>query len=144
MRPYVFLLYHVPMTRKPTSSPSSYYVYVLRCQDGSLYAGITTDVPRRLAEHLSGRPPGAKYTHAHPVVGLAATWTAPDRSTASSLERRIKQLTRTQKLDLVKGRLEADELFSPPRPAGAFIRVSPQQRGWFWRKAHTMGHNQQP
>ena len=132
------------MTLKPTSSPSSYYVYVLRCQDGSLYTGITTDVPRRLAEHLSGRPPGAKYTHAHPVEGLAATWTAPDRSTASSLERRIKQLTRAQKQALIKGDLEVDGLFSLPLPPGTFTRVSPQQRGWFWRKARTMGHNQQP
>ncbi|MDY2626565.1 MAG: GIY-YIG nuclease family protein [Coriobacteriales bacterium] len=129
---------------KRTSPPSPYYVYVLRCQDGSLYAGITTDVPRRLAEHLSGRRPGAKYTQSHQVKGIVAAWTAPNRATASALEFRIKRLSRSQKLELVKGRLEADELFSPPQPPGTFVRVSPQQRGWFWRKARAMGHNQQP
>ena len=42
-----------------------YYVYLLRCTDGSLYAGITTDVKRRFLEHLAGGNKGAKYTKTH-------------------------------------------------------------------------------
>ena len=41
----------------------TYYVYILRCRDGSLYTGLTNDLPRRWALHVSGR--GAKYTRAH-------------------------------------------------------------------------------
>jgi putative endonuclease len=73
--------------------PSTYYVYMLHCAGGSLYTGITTDVVRRLREHLSGAASGARYTRVHPPLGLAALWTAPDRASASRLEYRIKRLT---------------------------------------------------
>ena len=47
----------------------AWYVYMLRCGDGSLYTGSTTDVARRLREHQNGT--GAKYTRARPPVSLA-------------------------------------------------------------------------
>ena len=74
-----------------------YYVYLLRCTDGSLYAGITTDVKRRFEEHLSGGTKGAKYTKTHPPKELAAVWQAENRSAASKLEWRLKHLTKSQK-----------------------------------------------
>lgn len=79
-----------------------YYVYLLRCTDGSLYAGITTDVKRRFAEHLSGRPKGAKYTKTHPPKEILAVWQVENRSVASRLEWRLKHLAKAQKEALSK------------------------------------------
>ncbi len=85
-----------------------YYVYILRCTDDSLYAGITTDVKRRFAEHLSGSAKGAKYTKTHPPKEIVAVWQAGNRSAASKLEWRLKHLTKAQKEILCKepGRIE--------------------------------------
>lgn len=79
-----------------------YYVYVLRCVDDSLYTGITTDVKRRFAEHLSDGLKGAKYTKAHTPKEIAAVWQVENRSVASKLEWRLKHLTKAQKEFLCK------------------------------------------
>ena len=70
-----------------------YYVYLLRCLDGSIYAGITTDLKRRYREHRGEGKRGAKYTHAHPPAGYVAAWRAPDRSAAGRLEYQLKKLS---------------------------------------------------
>lgn len=80
-----------------------YYVYLLRCADGSLYAGITTDPARRLRQHAGALSGGAKYTAAHPPAALAALWQAEDRSAASRLEYRLKRLPRAKKEALTAG-----------------------------------------
>ena len=80
----------------------SYYVYVLRCTDDSLYTGIATDVKRRFAEHLAGGAVGAKYTKNHPPREIAAVWQTGNRSMASKLEWRIKHLKKPQKEALCK------------------------------------------
>ena len=49
-----------------------YYVYMLRCEDGSLYTGITTDLARRFEEHRNGK--GAKYTRSRGAVRIEAAW----------------------------------------------------------------------
>ncbi len=72
-----------------------WYLYVLRCRGDTLYAGITTDVARRLAEHQAGK--GARYTRAHLPVQLAAVWQFPDQSAALKAERRFKSLPRYAK-----------------------------------------------
>ena len=77
-----------------------YYVYMLRCGDGSLYSGITTDLDRRLKVHNSGK--GAKYTRSRLPVSLAYFEEAEDRSQASKREFELKKLTRTQKEKLVE------------------------------------------
>ena len=74
-----------------------YYVYLLRCRDGSLYAGITTDLRRRYREHREGGKRGAKYTRAHPPLGYAAAWRAPDRAAAGRLEYQLKKLSHESK-----------------------------------------------
>lgn len=79
----------------------AYQVYIIRCADGTLYTGITTDVERRFEEHKSGGAKAAKYTRAHGAVELAAVWDTPDRAAASRLEHRIKQLTRAEKEVLI-------------------------------------------
>lgn len=74
-----------------------YYVYMLRCLDGSLYTGITTDVSRRFSEHSSAGKKGAKYTRTHKPEKIAAVWRCKDRSTAARLEYMIKTLGKHRK-----------------------------------------------
>jgi putative endonuclease len=87
-----------------------WFAYFLRCRDGSLYGGVTSDVARRLAAHQAGR--GARYTRARLPVELA--WDSPGmgKVEAHRLEYRIKRLDRRAKLALVRGdgRLLADLL----------------------------------
>lgn len=80
----------------------TYQVYLLRCEDGSYYTGITTDAKRRYAEHLSQGPKAARYTRTHRVVALEATWEAADRAEASRIEYRIKRFTHAQKQALAQ------------------------------------------
>ena len=75
-----------------------WYVYMLRCADGSYYTGSTTDVARRFARHQSGR--GAKYTRSHPPVAVAYQEPAADKSAAFRREAAIKNMTHRQKQEL--------------------------------------------
>jgi predicted GIY-YIG superfamily endonuclease len=75
------------------------WVYVLRCADGSLYTGWTTDVQRRLALHASGR--GARYTRSRLPVELVAALPMSDARAARREEARIKRLPRAGKLALI-------------------------------------------
>lgn len=77
-----------------------WFVYILECADGSLYTGITTDIDKRILTHNKGK--GAKYTKTRLPVVLKALFEAGDRSKASKEEYRIKQLTRAQKIELIK------------------------------------------
>lgn len=83
---------------------TAWFVYILRCADGSLYTGITTDLDRRLEEHNSGR--GAKYTRSRRPVELCYREPWADRAEASRREVLIKGLPRARKLELVAGNLE--------------------------------------
>lgn len=78
----------------------SYFVYILKCSDNSLYTGITTDLIRRVDEH-NGSIKGAKYTAAHQPVTLVYAADFINRSLATIEESRIKKLTRLQKLKLI-------------------------------------------
>ena len=93
-----------------------YKVYMLRCEDGSLYTGITTDVERRFAEHASGGPKAARYTRTHRPVEVAAVFDASGRSEASALEYRIKRLSRDEKLALAADPSLIDALRPSPAP----------------------------
>ena len=55
-----------------------YYVYLLRCADDALYAGITTDPARRLRQHKGEIKGGARYTARNKPLGFAALWSAPN------------------------------------------------------------------
>ena len=78
----------------------AWFVYMLRCGDGSLYTGYTDDVARRLAVHQSGK--GAKYTRSRLPVTLAYQEELPDKSAALRREAAIKKLTRGEKLRLIE------------------------------------------
>jgi putative endonuclease len=77
-----------------------YFVYILKCADGTLYTGITTNVARRFAEHKAGK--GGHYTKAHGATKMVYTEKKRNRSSASKREAEIKGLSRTQKLRLIR------------------------------------------
>ena len=79
----------------------NWYVYILRCGDGSLYTGISDDVPRRLAAHRAGK--GAKYTRGRGPLELVYTQALPDKSAALRREAEIKKLRREEKEKLIAG-----------------------------------------
>jgi Predicted endonuclease containing a URI domain len=83
----------------PRGNDGDWFVYVLRCGDGSLYTGATNNLERRLAQHQSGR--GAAYTRAHLPVELCHWECAGTKGDALRREAAIKKLTRREKLRLI-------------------------------------------
>ncbi len=83
-----------------------YHLYILECEDGSLYTGITTDVARRLSEHQAGM--GGHYTRARGARKVLYTEPHPNRSAAAKREAEIKSWPRTKKLALVKSGLVSE------------------------------------
>jgi putative endonuclease len=80
-------------------SMARWFVYVVRCRDGSLYTGISTDVGDRVAAHNAGK--GARYTRARLPVHIVHVEGKRSRSTALKREAAIKALSRSEKLALV-------------------------------------------
>ena len=79
---------------------NTWKLYILRCGDGSLYTGISTNVERRLEEHRSGR--GAKYTRGRAPLELVYQEECGDKSAALKREIEIKALPREEKLKLTE------------------------------------------
>ncbi len=79
---------------------SIWWVYFLRCNDNSLYAGVTTDIHRRIDEHNNSKL-GAKYTRARRPVSLAYLEQAESKSIACKREYQIRHLTKLKKEQLV-------------------------------------------
>jgi putative endonuclease len=82
-------------------SDKSWYVYILKCSDDSLYTGIALDATRRLSEHNDGI--GCKYTKTRRPVELVYSETHPNHKSAWKREREIKRWPRTRKLALIRG-----------------------------------------
>ena len=78
----------------------SWYVYILLCGDDTLYTGMTDDPERRLSAHNEGK--GAKYTRGRGPVSIVYLEPCSSRSVAMKRECAIKQMTRQQKLLLIK------------------------------------------
>lgn len=74
----------------------SWVLYLLECNNGAFYAGITNNMEQRYAAHLAGK--GARYTRANPPVKILATKPYADRSAASAAEAQLKRLPRYRKL----------------------------------------------
>ncbi|AYC30711.1 GIY-YIG nuclease family protein [Paenisporosarcina cavernae] len=85
-----------------------YYFYVLKCSDGTFYAGYTNDVHRRLSVHNDGK--GAKYTRARLPVTCIYYEEFNDKKQALRAERQFKKLTRTQKITYMKGGVSRDSI----------------------------------
>ena len=81
---------------------NAWYVYIVRCNDDTLYAGMTNDVERRIDEHNGDNKLGAKYTRARRPVTLEYQQQFETRSAACKFEWHIKTLNRKQKEGLIK------------------------------------------
>ncbi len=79
---------------------NTWKLYILRCGDGSLYTGITTNVEKRLEAHCSGK--GAKYTRGRGPLELVYSEDCGDHSAALKRELEIKALPREEKLKLTE------------------------------------------
>lgn len=82
------------------SAQNSWYVYIIKASDGSLYTGVTTDVTRRFKEHC-GTARSAKYFRGRQAVKIVYTESHKDRSSAQRREAAIRKLSRVSKLKLV-------------------------------------------
>lgn len=80
----------------------SWYVYILRCNDNTLYTGVTTDVMRRLNEHNTCNTKGAKYTRARRPLTLVYQESCLNRSQACRREYDIKQLSKKAKEKIIE------------------------------------------
>ena len=79
----------------------SFWVYILRCSDGTYYTGHTDDLERRFAQHQTGELPG--YTHDRRPVELVFSETFTDRIDALERERQVKDWSRKKKEALIRG-----------------------------------------
>ena len=77
-----------------------WYLYVLRCGDGTLYTGITTDVQARFARHQAGK--GAKYTRGRGPLEVVYTEECEDHSAALKRELAVKALSREEKERMIQ------------------------------------------
>ena len=77
-----------------------WYVYMIKCSDGSLYTGVTTDIKRRIDEHNAGK--GARYTQGRAPVIPVHNESHPSRSEALKREAEIKSWPRNKKLAIIK------------------------------------------
>jgi predicted GIY-YIG superfamily endonuclease len=94
----------------PPSENVPWYVYVLRCGDGSFYTGIALQVEQRCAQHNAGK--GARYTRGRLPVQVVYQEVLPDRGAALRREHEIKQLSRSRKEQLIHSAIPP-----APRPA---------------------------
>ena len=94
------------------NAAGGWFTYLLRCADGTLYAGATTDPERRTREHNAGR--GAKYTRSRRPVELVYRERCGGRSAALRREAALKKLSRAEKLALIAAQRTPPE---PPRRA---------------------------
>lgn len=88
-----------------------WYVYLLECQDGSIYTGIAIDVAARFAVHCAGK--GARYTRSHPPLRILASEAFEDQAAALRAEIRIK------KLRALKKRAYVEKLLLDKSPAAS-------------------------
>ena len=79
-----------------------WHVYMIRCGNGNLYTGITTDVERRFSEHQAAGSRAARYLKGRGPLSLVLAAETRDRATALRVERRIKGFSRARKERLIQ------------------------------------------
>ncbi len=87
-----------------------WYLYLVRCHDGSLYTGITTDVARRFAEHQENNDAGAKYLRGRGPLMLVFQKKLGNRSLALGVESKVKKLSKSKKEELIRDNTRIDEI----------------------------------
>ena len=88
---------------KDAGQDSLWQVYLLQCADKSLYAGVTTDLARRIQQHNGQLAGGARYTRARRPVALVWSKACDSRSDAQQREQALRRFSRKQKLALIAG-----------------------------------------
>ena len=117
------------------------YVYLLRCADGTLYCGWTTDLTARVEAHNSGN--GAKYTRSRLPVELVYCEVYEDRHEALSREWHVKHMTREEKLLLIAGagadtkRKEASDMQTRIAQLKAAYHLQPHPEGGWFSEVYT-------
>ena len=87
------------------------YIYIVECEDTSLYTGITKDICKRMKTHTSAKGAAARYTKSHKIKSLRALWYCDDYKVAAKLEYAIKKrLSRQEKLCLIENPSVLNEL----------------------------------
>jgi len=87
-----------------------WHLYLIRCHDGSLYTGITTDVARRFAEHQEKGDKGAKYLRGREPLVLVFQKKLGSRSLALGVENKVKKLSKAKKEELITASTRLDEI----------------------------------
>lgn len=101
-----------------------YYTYIIRCEDKSLYTGITTDLKRRFEEHSNKTSKCAKYTLNHNALKLECAWESENRILASKLEYFIKkQLSKAEKEELIRNNRNLKKFLSEKMDYKEYRRV---------------------
>ena len=93
-----------------------WYIYLVRCRDGSLYTGITTDVDRRVLEHGANRGTGAKYLRGRGPLKLVFKKQIGKKGRALKNEHKVKNLPRHKKEALIKTGAGIEALLSDSKP----------------------------
>lgn len=104
-----------------------YYTYMIRCEDNSIYTGITTDLERRLQEHKSKSKKCAKYTSKHTAVKLETAWISRNRIASSRLEYNIKKLTKAKKEQLINNYKLLEEFFLDKIDCSEYRNINEKQ-----------------
>jgi putative endonuclease len=89
---------------------ADWYLYIIRCNDGNLYTGITTDVARRFSEHQHNGDTGAKYLRGRGPLTLGFQKNIGSRSLALAVERKVKKLSKVKKKALIQSNSYIDEI----------------------------------
>lgn len=101
-----------------------YFIYMLRCNDNSIYTGITNDLERRMNEHFSKNEKCAKYTSTHQAIKLEAVWRTDGRRNASKLEYSIKHhLTKDKKENLINNSKSIEDYLSKKLDTKLFEKI---------------------
>jgi len=87
-----------------------WHLYLIRCHDGSLYTGITTNVARRFAEHQGNGDTGAKYLRGREPLVLVFQKKLGSRSLALGVESKVKKLSKARKEELIRANTRIDEI----------------------------------
>ncbi|WP_413473498.1 GIY-YIG nuclease family protein [Shewanella baltica] len=91
-----------PLKHTPIKSSSLWYLYLVRCANGHLYTGVTTNVARRFSEHQSGGIKSAKYLRGKGPLTLMYQEQVGSHGNALRREIAVKKLSRAQKLTLIE------------------------------------------
>jgi putative endonuclease len=101
-----------------------WFLYLIECDDGSLYTGIATDVQARFDAHACGK--GARYTRSRKPLAVVASFELAGRSEASRAEYRVKRLKAHQKRELISGERSLDSVL--PRPDASEEKPPPKRK----------------